>query len=398
MRVRGIGNNARWFPSKPGATNATSMRALVICDNPVFGLGIVRSLGAMGARAHVMTSRRLFPSRFSRYCEASFHVPTSEMRAGPEAVRRVNAYCARHAIDVIVCGDLAATMFGSDVQAEVAVPVFPVSRRELIESLHDKWRFHQLLVRLGLPSPRTELLGPGEGIGTRRLAYPVIAKPPASEGGDRVARFDAREPLERMLARPASRATSWLLQEYIPGRDIDLSVMADRGRLVAWTVQSGSGAGPRVFERDDRLVEIGRRICEATAFHGVAHFDMRIDERDGGVRVIECNPRFWGSLILSTWSGVNFVEAGCAMALGKPVPRQVQIDGRCVQQAASPRRLLKALLAGRTAPKGLGIAMLAGWQQVHADPLPEVMEWLGGRVWLLGDLMGKASGRRRALP
>jgi predicted ATP-grasp superfamily ATP-dependent carboligase len=100
---------------------------------------------------------------------------------------------------------------------------------------------------------------------------------------------------------------------------------------------------------------------------------MRIDERDGNVSVIECNPRFWGSMILSTWSGVNFVEMGCDMALGRPVVPMDQIDGPSKHQGVAPRRMLKALLGGRTAPEGLGPSMLAGWNQVHADPLPELI-------------------------
>jgi predicted ATP-grasp superfamily ATP-dependent carboligase len=357
------------------------MRALVTCDNPGFGLGIVRSLGAMGARAHLMAPRRLVRTRFSRYCEAFAYVPATEMYRGAVALRRINEYCARERVDVLICGDLPATMFVSEMQAEINVPVFPVAGRALLETLHDKWRFYELLVRLRLPTPLTRRLEAGESLDTKALAYPVIAKPPASEGGDRVGRFDTREELEQMLFRPESRRAAWLVQDYIPGRDIDLSILADRGRIVAWTIQSGEG-GERVFERDERLLEIGRRICEATCFHGVAHFDMRIDDRDGGVRVIECNPRFWGSLMLSTWSGVNFVEVGCAMALGGSVPLHAQIDGTCAHQGFAPLRMLKALLNGRTAPEGLGPAMLASWRQMHADPLPEL---LGSHVEELGE-------------
>jgi hypothetical protein len=39
-----------------------------------------------------------------------------------------------------------------------------------------------------------------------------------------------------MLAAPGARDRSWLLQEFVPGCDIDLGLLADRGRIVAWTI------------------------------------------------------------------------------------------------------------------------------------------------------------------
>jgi hypothetical protein len=187
-----------------------------------------------------------------------------------------------------------------------------------------------------------------------------------------------------MLAAGEASRKPWLLQEYLPGHDIDLSLLADRGRVVAWTVQSESPGGGMMFQADQRLFAIGERIVAGTKFHGVAHFDMRIDERTGEVSVIECNPRFWGSLMLSTWSGVNFVELGCAMALGRTAPAFAPVEGLSRHQGVAPRRLLKALLRGRTAPEGLSPALLAAWKQIHRDPLPELIgakaEELGKRV------------------
>jgi len=39
---------------------------------------------------------------------------------------------------------------------------------------------------------------------------------------------------------------------------------------------------------------------------GVGMVEFRIDERDGSLKLMEVNPRFWGSLQLSILSGVDF--------------------------------------------------------------------------------------------
>jgi predicted ATP-grasp superfamily ATP-dependent carboligase len=348
-------------------------RALVLCTNPVFGLCIVRSLGAIGATAHVMSTVRVSRTLFSRYCERYVAVTDDGTRSKDGVVERINTYCERHGIDVVIAGDMAATLFVAEARPSLRVPVFPVSGAELLRRLHDKWRFHELLVSLGLPTPRAHMLAPGASLDSTDLRYPLMAKPTNSEGCDRVARYDSRAELETMLAGKGAREQPWLLQEYVPGRDIDLSLIAEHGRVVAWTIQEVAEDGLKIFRFDPRLLDAGERVVAATGFHGVAHFDMRIDERDGGLAVIECNPRFWGSLILSTWSGVNFVELGCAMALNGPIRPSRQIDGPARFQGPAPRRMLKALLDGRTAPEGLSASMLAGWRQVHSDPLPELI-------------------------
>ena len=349
------------------------MRALVLCNNPVFALGIVRSLGAVGARAYVMGDRRVTRARFSRYCAQQIHVTASELGSSVAMIRRINDACARHDIDIIIAGDMAWTFLVAEIRAALFVPLFPVTELELLRTLHDKERFWQLLTRLELPTPRTQVLEPGESLDAISFGYPLMVKPTNSEGGDRVHRCDSRVELETLLAAPEARQQPWLLQEFVPGRDIDLSLLADRGRVIAWTIQDDSDGGQKMFKPEPRLLAIGERLVAATGFHGVAHFDMRIDARDGRVLVIECNPRFWGSLILSTWSGVNFVALGCALALGQPIAPASQLDGPSQHQGPAPRRLLKALLDGRTAPAGLTGSMLAGWKQVHADPLPELI-------------------------
>jgi predicted ATP-grasp superfamily ATP-dependent carboligase len=370
-----------------GGAVSKGLRALVLCSNPVFGLCIVRSLGLMGARAHVMGSQRVVRTRFSRYCDRYVYIPDADLRSSSAAVERINQHCARYGIDVVIAGDLAATFLMGEVQSQISVPVFPVAPVEVLQTLHDKWRFHWMLTSLGLPSPRTHRLEPSDSLDTVPFGYPMMAKPTNSEGGDRVSRQDSRQSLEEMLSQPGARNTSWLLQEFLPGRDIDISVLADRGKIVAWTIQDDGQDGVKIFKREDRVLQVGERIVAATNFHGVAHFDMRIDQRDDSLWVIECNPRFWGSMILSTWSGVNFVELGCALAVGRTVGASAQIEGPSRHQGIAPRRMLRALLEGRTAPGDLSPSMLAGWKQVHGDPLPEL---IGGAV---EDLQEKVSAR-----
>ena len=45
---------------------------------------------------------------------------------------------------------------------------------------------------------------------------------------------------------------------------------------------------------------------ENIAWHGVAMIEYRIDKRTNQPKLMEINPRFWGSLETAVYSGVNF--------------------------------------------------------------------------------------------
>jgi hypothetical protein len=77
-------------------------------------------------------------------------------------------------------------------------------------------------------------------------------------------------------------------------------------------------------------------------------------------------------LLYSVWAGVNFLELGCRLTLGRPLPPFTATSGDIRYQGIAPLRLTKALLRGRTAPGGMTGGTLASWRQALRDPLPEI--------------------------
>jgi predicted ATP-grasp superfamily ATP-dependent carboligase len=145
-------------------------------------------------------------------------------------------------------------------------------------------------------------------------------------------------------------------------------VLADHARIVAHTIQHTETEEVKRFVRDEHMLEIAAGIVQATKFHGLAHFDMRVDAQTGSLYVLECNPRVWGSLMYSVWAGVNFIALGCELARGEHVAARVAPSERVWHQGVAPRRMLKALLQGRRAPEGMSGGTLSSWQQAHRDP------------------------------
>jgi hypothetical protein len=197
-------------------------------------------------------------------------------------------------------------------------------------------------------------------------------------------RIDSRADLiAYAAAQPAGDLFPILAQDYLPGQDIDLSVLCDDGEIVAWTIQESVPGESRSlrFLRNQAVLDMGSQLVRAIGFHGIAHFDLRHDERDGSIRFIECNPRFWGSVQYSAWAGVNFPDLGVRMAVGETPEWVVSAhETVCHNPGLAPRRLLRDLVRGRADSPALNPATHAAYTSALSDPLPAIAAWLQ-RQW-----------------
>jgi predicted ATP-grasp superfamily ATP-dependent carboligase len=66
------------------------------------------------------------------------------------------------------------------------------------------------------------------------------------------------------------------------------------------------------------LAAAADRLLAALAWHGVCMMEFKLDARDGVPRLMEINPRFWGSLALAIDAGVDFPWLLYALAAGAP--------------------------------------------------------------------------------
>jgi hypothetical protein len=358
------------------------MRTLVIADNDLFARWVTVCLASAGHRVMVMAPGAHRLTRLSRHCRAHTACDAAVLRQPDSSLLdRIERTCREHQLEWVVPADLPAALLLARGRARLKTPsIFPISDAALIERLHDKWEFHGLLRTQGLPAPRTWLWEGVADVERGSWDFPLMLKPPRGEGGVGVRRVDSRSDLSSLLGSfGAQHGWPILAQEFIPGRDIDLSVLADRGRVVAWTVQRSPSGQPSDLEflQHPRVLEIGAALVRAVGYHGVAHFDLRIDERSGEPLFLEANPRFWGSLRHSLWSGVNFPALGIELAQGRGSGAPFRpVVGPCRDPGFSIRSSVSALLRGRLRPDGWSSATEAAWRCHLSDPIPELWQRL----------------------
>jgi carbamoyl-phosphate synthase large subunit len=185
--------------------------------------------------------------------------------------------------------------------------------------------------------PRTEPFG--ASVDPRGWTYPVIVKPRQGSGSRGVVRVETAAELAAL-----DRSPSLIVQEFLPGEEFSVDVLADAsGHVIASVprlrarVDSGVSVGGRTVH-DPEVEALGRAVAQATGLTYVANVQCRRD-RDGHPALLEVNPRMPGTLGLTIASGVDMPRLALAALLGRPVPVAMDFCERAVVRFLDERFL-----------------------------------------------------------
>jgi len=153
-------------------------------------------------------------------------------------------------------------------------------------------------------------------------AYPVVVKPRTGSGSRDVSVVRSAENLARMDA-----SADFLVQEYLPGEEYSVDVLADaHGRVVAAVprcrerVDSGVSVAGRTLH-DEELERMGAAVVEATGLTYISNVQFRRDAA-GRPALLEVNPRVPGALPLTMASGVDMPRLAMDSLRGRPLPNR----------------------------------------------------------------------------
>lgn len=298
-------------------------------------LAVARSLGQHGVRVVCGESTRLAAAFASKHVDERFVYP--DPRVHPAAfVDALATYLRDHEVDVLLPVDHDSTALVNEHRDRLAqYAAVPVAGADRFGRLARKDFVMERAAALGVPHPRTVL--PDDADEAYELAsdltFPVVVKPRASTGSKGVQYVD-----DLASFRDAYRAASeWggrpLVQEQIPrdGRGMGAAFLRWDGEIRArFEYQrlreyppSGGPSTLRESIHDDRLFEMGKTLLEDVDWQGVAMVEFKNDPRTDTPKLLEVNPRFWGSLHLPYRAGVEFPWLLVQCALGEapePMP------------------------------------------------------------------------------
>ena len=187
-----------------------------------------------------------------------------------------------------------------------------------LEIAIDKKRVMELCTKLRIPIPQT--FSPKDKIELKQLSkevnYPVIIKwRRESMAYPRYKICHSKKSLLHNFVYMQKIQTQPIVQEYINGFGIGFFALFNRNhklkayfihrRIREYPISGGPSACCESFW-NKQVLEYGLKLLKALHWRGVAMVEFRYDLTDNIPKVLEINPRFWGSLPLAIMSGVDF--------------------------------------------------------------------------------------------
>jgi len=293
-------------------------------------LAVVRSLGRRGIHVTVGERTHLNTSFFSKYCNRCMVYP-SPRRYADQFIQFLLEEVKRNHYDCLLPMEEETLLLLARYQSEISKYTYLlIPDLKKIEFVRDKRNLIQFAEKQGIPVPKTFYSPPsltlppwggGEGEG-------FVIKPRISSGSFGISYLKRREDLIPLYQKVHAKYPYPLIQEWIPdgGGVFGLSALFDdvsnvkaafvHKKLRMYPVQGGPST-LREGVHHPQIMELGLSLLKSLNWRGVAMVEFKLDPRDGIPKLMEVNPRFWGSLELAIASGVDFPYLILRMAQGE---------------------------------------------------------------------------------
>ena len=153
------------------------------------------------------------------------------------------------------------------------------------------------------------------------------------------------------------------------------SVLCRDGKILAYTIQKGFIPGLQRFAppagiefvKDDQTFAVVSRLISSLKWSGVANIDLKYDEKNRQVNVLEVNGRYWATILGSLVAGVNFPYLACLAGLGISFSRPDYRLNRFIRGNA-------AIIRGYLCKSKVNFTFKeTSWRYALTDSLPEVI-------------------------
>jgi len=329
-------------------------------------LALVRSLGRKGVRVTVGERTFLNTSFFSKYCSRRLVYP-SPRRSPRQFIEFITKEIGKNRYECLYPMEEETLLLLAQHQSEISKHTYLlIPEIKKIEFVRDKGTLLQFAEAHGIPIPRTiydpptpepckvqdsrpestVVQGSGsesnvvqdspasnvvQGLASQldSIPIPAVIKPRISSGSFGIAYVRKKEDLIALYQKIHTHYPFPLVQEWIPdgGGTFGFSALLDETSNVKavfihkkvrmYPVQGGPSTLREGVEHP-RIMELGMSLLKSLKWVGVAMVEFKVDPRDGIPKLMEVNPRFWGSLHLAVISGVDFPYLMLRIARGDP--------------------------------------------------------------------------------
>jgi D-aspartate ligase len=382
-----------------------SLPPVIILGGDPNALSVARNLGRRGIRVFAVNEPDA-PVRYSRYCQ---WLPTpwlgSNTASWTSYLLGAQAEALRGAV-LLAASDEALEILINNRNELAKRYLLDDSNLEAQRLMLDKLSTYKIAQAAGVPIPRYWVAGYIQQLEdiAADVVYPILVRPLSSYrfgtkfGGKKFFVAHAFDELRDGVAKATAAGVEVMLVEQIPGLDdrlcsyytyldADGTPLFDFAKRVIRRFPVGMGNGCyHITDQVPGVKELSVRLFREAGLRGLANAEFKLDERDGQLKLIECNARFTAADCLVTQSGFDLASFVYDRLVGLPLtPLQKYQSGMRLwyplqdfwafvelrrQGKLTLWGWLRSLLHHKTLPY---------WQ--WGDPLPSIVR--GARRWKL---------------
>jgi predicted ATP-grasp superfamily ATP-dependent carboligase len=297
-----------------------NIRVLVTDGDQKHSLGIVRALGKNGFNVGVITAKKNSLCSFSKYC-VSEHLVVAHQDSD-YINRLINVY-KEFSYDVLLpvgsFANFVCIQFRHLLEKNFVRVTLPPS-----DSFHTAFSKELTATKakqLGIDSPRTWYFSSFDELESFQYNFTnkIVIKARLEMGANVVKYVTTKPELVRVFKDLCneynwSKASEFpLVQEFIDGPGRGFFALFKDGspvrvfqhiRLREYPVTGGMSVAAK-FDYSDYIEEKGLQLLRSLNWNGIAMVEFK-EDKSGKLYLLEINPKFWGSIELAIFCGVNF--------------------------------------------------------------------------------------------
>jgi predicted ATP-grasp superfamily ATP-dependent carboligase len=299
---------------------------------------IVRSLGKRNIGTTLMDREFMVPVTFSRWRSESVYCPSSfDNLDGFLTALLGNAKTGRY-LTLFPLTDSSLLPISEHRKQLTPYLTLVLPSHESVLKAIDKSNTLRCAQELGIPTPMTFYPRNTDEVidAASRIQYPAVIKSKRSFAWGRNGKANFSRPFyvnspSELISTYAEVETNFpapMIQEYVPGNNISVALLFDRGEPKAacsisvkrtLPVTGGSSVLRESIPPDRTLLRYASNLLRRLNWHGVAEVEFKIDSRDSTPKLMEINGRFWGSMNVAIESGVDFPYLLFLLAKGEKI-------------------------------------------------------------------------------
>lgn len=320
------------------ARSDPSLPPAILLGGSCNALSVARSLGRSGVRVYALNTPDAYV-RFSRYCRPI------KLAAGGDDIRAWGEYllgpesASFHGAVLLACSDAELEFVAHNRDALGGKYRLDLASAEAHLCVLNKLSTYRKAEAAQLALPRYWAPRTREEVEQLRetLPFPLVVKPLYSHAYRK--QFTQKlviahdfETVQKAVGTARMAGLDVMLVEMIPGPDSRLcsyyTYLDEAGiplfhftkRIVRRSPPVFGGGSYHITDWIPEVQELGLRFFRAVGLRGLGNVEFKLDERDGRLKLIECNARFTEANCLVMASGLDLPLLVYNRLIGRPLP------------------------------------------------------------------------------